>query len=129
MISLRKTALAAAIGTALAAPCASALAQTTLTFSTWVPPTHHLSVWQRNWAADLEKATAGRIKVQELPKAPAAPPGVEKSSIGCNTITGGWPNPVVAVTVLFARLPSNGSPPTAALNPTEPSASALNWNA
>ena len=75
MINLRKTALAAAIGTALAAPCASALAQTTLTFSTWVPPTHHLSVWQRNWASELEKATAGRIKVQELPKAPAAPPG------------------------------------------------------
>jgi uncharacterized membrane protein YfcA len=44
-------------------------------FSTWVPPTHHLSVWQRNWASELEKATAGRIKVQELPKAPAAPPG------------------------------------------------------
>jgi len=69
MFKIRKLALATAIGAALIAPAAPALAQTTLTFSTWVPPTHHLSVWQRNWASDLEKATAGRIKVQELPKA------------------------------------------------------------
>ncbi|HUK04960.1 MAG TPA: ABC transporter substrate-binding protein, partial [Burkholderiales bacterium] len=72
MTTMRKLALAAIVGSAFAAP---AQAQTTLTFSTWVPPTHHLSVWQRNWAADVEKATAGRVKFQELPKAPAAPPG------------------------------------------------------
>ena len=71
MFKVRKLALAV-VGSALAFP---ALAQTTLTFSTWVPPTHHLSVWQRNWAADVEKATAGRLKFQELPKAPAAAPG------------------------------------------------------
>ena len=47
MFKVRNLALAVA-GSALAFP---ALAQTTLTFSTWVPPTHHLSVWQRNWAS------------------------------------------------------------------------------
>src|SRR5438105_14931452 len=50
-------------------------AQTTLTYSSWVPPTHHLTIWQANWAAEVEKATDGRVKFQSLPKAPAAPPG------------------------------------------------------
>src|SRR5438067_251180 len=50
-------------------------AQTTLTYSSWVPPTHHLTIWQANWAADVEKATGGRVKFTSLPKAPAAPPG------------------------------------------------------
>ena len=72
MFSIRKLALAGLVGSAFAVP---AQAQTILTYSTWVPPTHHLSVWQRNWAAELEKATGGRIKGQELPKAPAAAPG------------------------------------------------------
>src|SRR4026207_2586091 len=49
--------------------------QTTLTFSSWVPPTHHLTVWQANWAAEVEKATGGRVKFQSLPKHPAAAPG------------------------------------------------------
>lgn len=40
MIQIQKLALAAAIGSALALP---AQAQTTLTFSSWVPPTHHLT--------------------------------------------------------------------------------------
>ena len=71
MMKLRHLALAAA-GAALATP---ALAQAPLTYSTWVPPTHHLSIWQANWAADVEKATNGRVKFQGLPKAPAAPPG------------------------------------------------------
>src|SRR5689334_25184069 len=60
---------------ALAALVLPAKAQTTLTYSSWVPPTHHLTIWQANWAADVEKATGGRVKFQSLPKAPAAPPG------------------------------------------------------
>ena len=71
MITIRKLALAAA-GSALALP---AQAQTTLTFSSWVPPTHHLTLWQQNWAADVEKATGGRLKFQSLPKHPSAPGG------------------------------------------------------
>ena len=69
MYKFRKLALATLVGTAFAAPVQ---AQTILTYSSWVPPTHHLTLWQQNWAADLEKATGGRIKTQSLPKAPAA---------------------------------------------------------
>src|SRR5690348_3984187 len=53
----------------------AARADITLTYSSWVPPTHHLSIWQANWAKEVEKATNGRVKFQGLPKAPAAPPG------------------------------------------------------
>lgn len=118
MIILRKTALAAAVGTALALPMASsALAQTTLTFSTWVPPTHHLSVWQRNWASDLEKATAGRIKVQELPKAPAAPPGtfdgVRDGLMDFSYVTASY-TPARHIMPLMAELPGAGA--TAEIN-------------
>jgi TRAP-type C4-dicarboxylate transport system substrate-binding protein len=117
MISLRKTALAAALGTALAAPCASALAQTTLTYSTWVPPTHHLSVWQRNWAAELEKATGGRIKTQELPKAPAAPPGtfdaVRDGLVDFSYVTASY-TPARHILPLMAELPGAGA--TAEIN-------------
>src|SRR3972149_18415 len=72
MIMIRKLARAAAVCSALALP---AQAQTPLTFSTWVPQPHHLSVWQANWAADVEKATGGRVKFNYLPKHPSAPPG------------------------------------------------------
>ena len=53
-----------------------ASAQTVLTMSSWVPPTHHLTrdVLQA-WAANVEKATNGRVKFQMLPKHPSAPPG------------------------------------------------------
>ncbi|MFL6567046.1 MAG: ABC transporter substrate-binding protein, partial [Burkholderiales bacterium] len=69
---MRHLACVAAAATALVAP---ARAQTTLTYSSWVPPTHHLTVWQANWAAEVEKATGGRVKFQSLPKHPAAAPG------------------------------------------------------
>ena len=72
MSSMHRFALAGLAGAALALP---AQAQTTLTFSTWVPQTHHLSKWQENWAAAVEKATAGRVKFTYLPKHPSAPPG------------------------------------------------------
>src|SRR2546428_7407021 len=71
-MKLRPLALAGLAAGALAAP---AHAQTTLTYSSWVPPTHHLTIWQANWAAEVEKATGGRVKFQSLPNAPAPPPG------------------------------------------------------
>jgi len=65
-----------AAAVALAAFGMGAEAQTTLTISSWVPPTHSLT---KNvmmvWAANVEKATNGRIKFQVLPKHPSAPPG------------------------------------------------------
>ncbi len=72
MIKLQRLALVALVGSAFALPVQ---AQAPLTFSSWVPPTHHLTIWQANWAADIEKATNGRVKFQSLPKHPSAPPG------------------------------------------------------
>ena len=72
MMKLRQLALTGALGALLAAP---AFAQTTLTFSSWVPPTHHLTIWQVDWTKEIEKATDGRLKFQSLPKHPSAPPG------------------------------------------------------
>ncbi|HET9734379.1 MAG TPA: ABC transporter substrate-binding protein, partial [Burkholderiales bacterium] len=73
MITKQKLALAVLVAGAFAAlPAAS---QTTLTYSSWVPPSHHLSVWQVNWANTVEKATSGRVKFQLLPKHPSSPPG------------------------------------------------------
>ncbi len=50
-------------------------AQTVLTMSSWVPPSHSLSVTLAAWGAEIEKASNGRLKFQMLPKAPAAPGG------------------------------------------------------
>ena len=61
---------------AAASLCAAlpAAAQTELTISLWIPPTHMIS---RDivmpWAADVEWATAGRVKFKLLPKAVANP--------------------------------------------------------
>jgi TRAP-type transport system periplasmic protein len=71
-MKLQRTMLAALVGSAFSMP---AFAQAPLTFSSWVPPTHHLTIWQQNWAAEVEKATGGRVKFQSLPKHPSAPQG------------------------------------------------------
>lgn len=53
---------------------APALAQTELTMSNWVAPTHPVVKYMMEpWAAQVEKATAGRVKVRMLPKPIAAP--------------------------------------------------------
>jgi TRAP-type C4-dicarboxylate transport system substrate-binding protein len=66
-----------ALGAGFAALAAvPAAAETTLTISSWVSPQHPLT---KNvvmvWAANVEKATNGRVKFQVLPKHPSAPPG------------------------------------------------------
>lgn len=51
-------------------------AQTTMTMSSMLSPQHHLSSHiTAGWAAEVEKATGGRVRFQMLPKHPAAPPG------------------------------------------------------
>jgi TRAP-type C4-dicarboxylate transport system substrate-binding protein len=114
MFAIRKLALAGLIGPALALP---AQAQTTLTFSSWVPPTHHLTIWQQNWAADVEKATAGRVKFQSLPKAPAAPPGtfdaVRDGLMDLSYVTASY-TPARHIMPLMAELPGAGA--TAEIN-------------
>jgi TRAP-type transport system periplasmic protein len=54
---------------------ASASAQTVLTVSSWVPPTHALSVAQKEWCDLLEGNTKGKMKCNILPRAVSAPPG------------------------------------------------------
>jgi TRAP-type transport system periplasmic protein len=114
MFKFRKLALAAFVGTALALP---AQAQTTLTYSSWVPPTHHLTLWQQNWAAELEKATGGRIKTQSLPKAPAAAPGtfdgVRDGLMDFSYVTASY-TPARHILPLMAELPGAGG--TAEIN-------------
>jgi TRAP-type transport system periplasmic protein len=53
----------------------SASAQTVLTASSWVPPSHTLSVAQKEWCDLLEKNTSGKMKCNILPKGVSAPPG------------------------------------------------------
>jgi TRAP-type transport system periplasmic protein len=66
----------AAIFTALAG-CfiGSASAQVVLTASSWLPPTHTLSLSQAQWCDEVSKATSARVKCNILPKAVVAPPG------------------------------------------------------
>jgi TRAP-type C4-dicarboxylate transport system substrate-binding protein len=114
MVQYRQLALAAAAACALTAP---AQAQTTLTFSSWVPPTHHLTIWQANWAAEVEKATGGRVKFQSLPKAPAAPPGtfdaVRDGLVDLSYVTASY-TPARHILPLMAELPGAGE--TAEIN-------------
>ena len=65
-------ALAAAACLLLGTPVA---AQTVLTLSSWVPPSHILSETQKEWCAMLEQKAAGKVKCQVLPRAVSAAPG------------------------------------------------------
>ena len=53
----------------------AAQAQTVLTVSSWVPPTHGLTMAQKEWCDLLEKNTSGRIKCNHLPRGVSAAPG------------------------------------------------------
>src|SRR3954464_913154 len=114
MYASRKLAAAAFVGAALATPLH---AQTTLTYSSWVPPTHHLTIWQANWAADVEKATSGRVKFQSLPKAPAAAQGtfdaVREGLVDLSFVTASY-TPARHILPLMAELP--GMADTAEVN-------------
>jgi TRAP-type C4-dicarboxylate transport system substrate-binding protein len=110
----RKLALAA-LGAATLAPCAHA--QAPLTYSSWVPPTHHLTIWQANWAAEVEKATGGRVKFQSLPQPPAKAPGtfdaVREGLVDLSYVTASY-TPARHILPLMAELPGAGA--TAEIN-------------
>ncbi len=53
----------------------AASAETVFSASSWVGPTHTLSMAQKTWCDMLEKESAGRMKCNILPKGVAAPPG------------------------------------------------------
>jgi TRAP-type C4-dicarboxylate transport system substrate-binding protein len=50
---------AAALGALTALPAA---AQTVLTMSSWVPPTHTLTETQKEWCTMLEQKTSNKVK-------------------------------------------------------------------
>ena len=91
----------------------TAQAQTTLTLSSWVPPTHYVvkDILQP-WMAEVEKATEGRVKISLLPKAVGAPAQHwELARKGVPDIT--WGNftyePERFQHVRFAEVPMMGS--------------------
>ena len=96
----------------------AASAQTTLTMSSWVGPTHLLTrdVLQV-WAANVEKATNGRVKFQMLAKHPPAAPGtfdaVRDGLVDVSYVTASY-TPARHPLPLLAELPGAGA--TAEIN-------------
>lgn len=64
-----------ALATAAALYAGIASAQSVLTVSSWVPPTHAISTTQKEWCDLLEKNTSAKIKCNILPRAVSAPAG------------------------------------------------------
>ena len=90
----------------------SASAQTTLTMSSWVGPSHPLTRdVLGGWAAAVEKATNGRVKLQMLPKAPMAAPGtfdgVRDGLVDVSYVTASY-TPARHPLPLLAELPGSG---------------------
>ena len=115
--ALRGGVAAVAVATLVALPM-PAIAQTTLTMSSWVSPTHPLT---KNvvvvWGENVEKATNGRIKMQMLPKHPSAPPGtfdaVKDGLVDISYVTASY-TPARHVLPLLPELPGSGA--TAEIN-------------
>jgi len=74
-MTTRRTLTAAALAVMAMGYASLAQAQTTLTVSVWLPPTHPVPQAIMKWAQDLEQGSKGRIKAQLLPKPVTAPPG------------------------------------------------------
>jgi len=90
----------------------SVSAQTTLTMSSWVGPSHPLTRdVLGGWAAAVEKATNGRVKMQMLPKAPMAAPGtfdgVRDGLVDVSYVTASY-TPARHPLPLLAELPGSG---------------------
>jgi TRAP-type C4-dicarboxylate transport system substrate-binding protein len=100
------------LGGAAMLAVSSAYSQTTLTMSSWVSPQHHLThTVLQGWATDVEKATAGRVKFQMLPKHPSAPPGtfdaVRDGLMDLSYVTASY-TPARHVMPLMPELPGAG---------------------
>jgi hypothetical protein len=63
------------LAAAAALAAGSVAAQTVLTVSTWLPPTHGMSMAQKEWCDLLEKTSTGKMKCNILPRGVANPPG------------------------------------------------------
>ena len=96
----------------------AAAAQTTMTMSSWVPPSHSLTKdVLAVWAQNVEKATNGRVKFQMLPKHPSAPPGtfdaVRDGLVDVSYVTASY-TPARHILPLLPELPGGGA--TAEIN-------------
>jgi TRAP-type C4-dicarboxylate transport system substrate-binding protein len=91
----------------------TATAQTSMTLSNWVPPTHWLpKEVLLGWTADVRQATAGKVSINMLPKAVGSPPQHwELARKGVADVT--WGNftyePERFKHVWFVELPMMGS--------------------
>ena len=108
MMIMRHFACAAAAACAFAS---QANAQTTLTYSSWLPPQHHLTLWQADWTREVEKATGGRVRFNPLPKHPAAAPGtfdaVRDGLVDLSYVTASY-TPARHILPLMPELPGAG---------------------
>jgi TRAP-type transport system periplasmic protein len=100
-------------GAALAVMSWPAAAQTTLTMSSWVSPSHLLTKdVLAVWGQQVEKATNGRVKLQMLPKHPSAAPGtfdaVRDDLVDVSYVTASY-TPARHVLPLIAELPGGGA--------------------
>ena len=112
MLNLRKLMTTALLGGIVLAVAPPALAQTTLTMSSWVSPTHHITaVVLQGWANEVEKVTNGRVKFTMLPKHPSAPPGtfdaVRDGFVDLSYVTASY-TPARHVLPKLAELPGAG---------------------
>jgi len=103
---------------ALAMSFNTASAQTVLTMSSWVGPNHPLTRdVLGGWAAAVEKATNGRVKMQMLAKHPVAPQGtfdgVRDGVMDVSYVTASY-TPARHPLPLMAELPGSGG--TAEIN-------------
>lgn len=71
---MKKTLISFSIA-ALTGLTGAAQAQTVLTASTWLPPSHPATLAQKEWCEMLTTNTQGRVKCNLLPRAVSAPPG------------------------------------------------------
>ncbi|NBX90496.1 MAG: ABC transporter substrate-binding protein, partial [Betaproteobacteria bacterium] len=71
---MKKTLLSVAV-VALAGLTGQAQAETVLTVSSWLPPSHSLSMAQKEWCDLLEANTKARIKCNILPRGVTPAPG------------------------------------------------------
>jgi TRAP-type C4-dicarboxylate transport system substrate-binding protein len=107
-----RTLLLTVLAGGLIADAQPAVAQTTLTMSSWVSPQHHLtSVVLQGWATEVEKATNGRVKFSMLPKHPSAAPGtfdaVRDGLVDLSYVTASY-TPARHILPLMAELPGAG---------------------
>ena len=112
MPDLKKLALAIAVAGVVASVAPAWAQTTTLTMSSWVSPQHHLtSNVLQGWANEVEKATAGRVKFQMLPKHPSAPPGtfdaVRDGLVDLSFVTASY-TPARHILPLMPELPGSG---------------------